>query len=38
MPIKQPKQKKSSVSINQTSVIHVTSPRNSTSYSESTRY
>ncbi|CAJ0609146.1 unnamed protein product [Cylicocyclus nassatus] len=37
MPIKQPKQKKSSVSINQTSVIHVTSPRNSTSYSESTR-
>ncbi|KHJ77258.1 hypothetical protein OESDEN_23122 [Oesophagostomum dentatum] len=37
MPIKQPKQKKSSVSINQTSVVHITSPRNSTSYSESTR-
>nr|CDJ80123.1 Protein F14D12.1, isoform a [Haemonchus contortus] len=37
MPMKQPKQKKSSVSINQKSVVHITSPRNSTSYSESTR-
>ncbi|EYB96627.1 hypothetical protein Y032_0148g2638 [Ancylostoma ceylanicum] len=37
IPIKQPKQKKTSVSINQKSVVHITSPRNSTSYSESTR-
>ncbi|KAK5979901.1 hypothetical protein GCK32_000002 [Trichostrongylus colubriformis] len=37
IPVKQSKQKKTSVSINQNSVIHITSPRNSTSYSESTR-
>ncbi|WKY17261.1 hypothetical protein Q1695_001682 [Nippostrongylus brasiliensis] len=36
-PAKHPKQKKLSVGVDQKSVVHITSPRNSTSYSESTR-
>ncbi|VDL78841.1 unnamed protein product [Nippostrongylus brasiliensis] len=35
-PAKHPKQKKLSVGVDQKSVVHITSPRNSTSYSEST--
>lgn len=38
MPVKQGKNKKASVGINQRPIVHITSPRNSTSYSESTRY
>ncbi|VDO74040.1 unnamed protein product [Heligmosomoides polygyrus] len=37
MPVKQGKNKKASVGINQRPIVHITSPRNSTSYSESTR-